>query len=161
MSKNLYELSVEFKKLIAYAEMFSEGEEPVELMQVIEEAEMEREEKIKNCGILYKSFMAKAKIWKEEEQRIAKERKGYEKEAVKMAQWLGLNMGKETFKSPEVSISAHLDVSVVYDSKPSDIPKEYKRIKEVEEVNKPMVTEALKNGEVLSFAHLVEKKRIK
>jgi hypothetical protein len=161
MSKNLYELSAEFKKLIAYAEMFSEGEAPVELMQVIDEAEMERDDKIKNCGILYKSFMAKAKQWKEEEQRIVKERKGYENEARKMSEWLGLNMGKETFKSPEVNISGHLDVSVVYDVKPAEVPAEYKRIKEVEEVNKPMVTEALKNGEALSFAHLVEKKRVK
>jgi hypothetical protein len=161
MSKNLYELSVEFKKLMAYAEMFAEGEEPVELMDVIEDAEMERNEKIENCGKLYKSFVTSAKQWKEEEQRIAKERKQFEAQAVKIAEWLGLNMGKEAFKTPSVSISAHLDTSVVYDAKPADIPEEYKREKTVTEVNKPAVTEALKNGEVLSFAHLVEKKRIK
>lgn len=161
MSKNLYELSVEFKKLLAYAEMFEEGEAPVELMDVIDGAEMERNEKIENCGKLYKSFMSKAKQWKEEESRIAKERKQFEAQAVKIAQWLGLNMGKESFKTPSVSISAHLDVSVVYDVKPADVPDAYKREKTVIEVDKPAVTEALKNGEVLSFAHLVEKKRVK
>ena len=161
MSKNLYELSVEFKKLLAYVDMFSEGDAPVELMDVVEGAEMERNEKIENCGKLYKSFTAKAKQWKEEEARIAKERKQFEAQAVKIAQWLGLNMGKESFKTPSVSISAHLDVSVVYDAKPADVPEEWKREKTVIEVDKPAVTEALKNGEVLSFAHLVEKKRIK
>jgi hypothetical protein len=161
MSKNLYELSVEFKKLMAYAEMFAEGETPVELMDVIDGAEMERNEKIENCGKYYKSLMADAKHWKEEETRIAKERKQFEAKAVKVAEWLGLNMGKEAFKTPSVSISAHLDVSVVYDGKPADIPDEYKRPKTGTEVDKPAVTEALKNGEMLSFAHLVEKKRIK
>ncbi len=161
MPKNLYELSVEFKKLLAYAEMFSENETPVELTQVIEDAEMDRNDKIEGCGIVYKSYMAKAKQWKEEEQRIAKERKQYEAKANNIKEWLGLNMGDEAYKSPRVSISAHVDVSVVYDVKASEVPMTFQRRKEGFEVDKPAVAEALKNGEVLSFAHLVEKKRIK
>jgi len=158
---NLYELTTDFKKLMAYAEMFAEGETPVELTQVIEEAEMERGDKIEGCGILHKRYTAKAKEWKSEEDRIKKERQHFEREADKIAEWLGVNMGKEKFSSPEVSISAHLDKKVVYDVKPSDVPEEYQRTKEVKEIDKPAVSEALKNGEVLSFAHLVEKKRIK
>jgi len=161
VNKNLHEMTSEYKSLLAYSEMFSEGEAPVELTKVIEEAEMERGEKIENTALLIKMLSNKAKEWKDEEDRIKKERVGYEKEVDKLKQWLGLNMGKETFKSTKVNVTGHLDVSVVYDVKPIDIPDEYKREKVTQEVDKPAITEALKNGEVLSFAHLVEKKRVK
>ncbi len=158
---NLYELTSEYESLFAYFDMYEDGEAPVELQQLLSGAKMDMEEKIENTGIYAKRIKADIAKWKAEEDRLKKERFAMEKRYAGLVSWLGQNMGKNNFKSPRVNITA-LDVSVVYDVKDAEVPEEYKRDrKPSREVNKPMVTEALNNGEVLSFAHLVEKKRVK
>ena len=158
----LYEIDSWLGKLLAYVDHLAEnGQDDVELEKLIKEAEQSRADKIENVGRYIKQLDAEAEQWKAEEARIAKERKAKEARSASLKAYLGSIMGKEKYSSPSVNISGHLDVSAVYTAKVSEVPEEFIREVTRKEVNKPAVNEALKNGEVLSFAHLVEKKRVK
>lgn len=130
------------------------------------ELQMEREKKIENMALWYKDLVAEANAIKAEEANLAARRKACENKAERLKAYLSDLLDGGKFKTPRVDCTFRASRSV-------QIQDEAEFIRAMEQgqhfeyltykaptVNKTAITQAIKAGQLVPGAELVEKKSI-
>lgn len=122
----------------------------------LDELEIKRDEKIDNCINFFKSRRAMSEALKNEKLAIAKRQQVAENEAERMKNYLAYCLGGSKWESVAGKISYRKSVVVDVDDDFSD----ERFITYEPKVSKTDIKEALKRGEDVSGARLVEKQNV-
>lgn len=127
---------------------------------------MEREAKIENMALWYKDLCAEATAIKAEEANLAARRKACENKAERLKAYLSELLAGDKFRTPRVACSFRASKALVIQDEEQFIRNmeqsqhfEYLTFK-APTVNKTAITNAIKAGQVVEGAELVEKKNI-
>lgn len=160
--RTLYELTGDFLQLLAMAE--DENEDIEVILNTIEGVDYEIELKAEGYAKVIKELEARGESLKKEGERLSGRRKAIEGNIKRMKQTLQQSMevtGKTKFKTELFSFNVQNNKpSLVLDKDIEEIPEEY-LIPQPAKVDNTAVTELLKNGEVLDFAHLSVSKSLR
>lgn len=125
---------------------------------------MERGKKIENCALAYKNYIAESKALKEEADALLKRAKTCENKAESFKNFCGYVLRGEKFETPKVQIRyrASSSVSIEDDAKFVDWAEANNEdlLTYKVSINKTAVKEALKNGEDIPGASILEKQNI-
>lgn len=127
----------------------------------LDELEMERTEKLKNCVRYYKNVKAEAEALKAEKAKLANRQKSAEKRAEWIKDYIAGNLNGEPF-APEDDPTIKcgwLKSEKVECENVFDVPEEYLTYKEPT-IDKTKVKKAIKAGETVSGCRLVEKQNL-
>ncbi len=119
---------------------------------------MERSQKIKNIALWYKNLVADAKALKDEETAFAIRRKTAENKAEQLKSYLQTILNGEKVKDLQFAITWRKSQAVQIDDEKC-IPAEF-RIPQPDKIDKSGIRNALKNGESIAGAELVERNNI-
>lgn len=152
----LYDINADLEILLSQVD-----EETGELLidpEALDALTMERAEKLEGMALTVKNWTAEADAIRAEEKALAERRQRLEKKRDSLTRYLQQVLAGEKFETPRVIVSWRKSKSVEIDEAAFwENPAEaYIRYKEPE-VNKQAVTAALKNGEIIPGALLVEK----
>lgn len=130
-----------------------------EALQRLKELEAAEEEKTEGCLLAWKGFTAEAEAVRNEEKTLAERRRALERKAEGMKAFLQARLAGEKFKTARVSVSYRKTTSCEVDEGawlfwPEEVQD--KLTKQVVTVDKNEVKKALKNGEELEGARLIE-----
>ena len=159
----LYELSQNFRNLQQVLENAGEDENLKELViNSMKELECDLSTKVENIVRLIKNLQAEVEALKAEEKRLAKERKIRENKIENLQGYLfdtinGLEKREVEGGIFTVSIKKNPPKAIVEDL--NAIPKQF--IVNTPSVDKKMIKEALKNGEKIEGAKLVQEESLK
>lgn len=159
----LYELSQNFRNLQQVLENAGEDENLKELViNSMKGLECDLSTKVENIVRLIKNLQAEVEALKAEEKRLAKERKTRENKIENLQGYLfdtisGLEKREVKGGIFTVSIKKNPPKTVVEDL--NAIPKQF--IVNTPSVDKKMIKEALKNGEIIEGAKLVQEESLK
>lgn len=159
----LYELSQNFRNLQQVLENAEEDENLKELViNSMKELECDLSTKVENIVRLIKNLQAEVEALKAEEKRLAKERKTRENKIENLQGYLfdtisGLEKREVKGGIFTVSIKKNPPKAVVEEL--NAIPKQF--IVNTPSVDKKMLKEALKNGEMIEGAKLVQEESLK
>lgn len=120
----------------------------------LEQLQMDREEKIENCCLLYKNLCAEAAAIKAEEESLAKRRKPIENHAKWLKTYVQNSLDGEKFKTARCETRYTRTQAVEVDDL-DQIPKEYLRVKK--EADRTAIKAILKNGGIVAGAHLEDR----
>lgn len=157
---NLYEID---QQILALVDM-----ETGEIMDydAFAELKMARDEKIENMALWYKDLTAEAAAIRAEEVNLAARRKACENKAERLKAYLSDLLAGDKFKTPRVACSFRAAKSLQIQDEAEFIRAmetgqhfEYLTYK-APTVNKTAITNAIKAGQVVPGAELVEKKSI-
>lgn len=153
----LYEINNAIQDVLDYALDPETGEILDDaLMASYDQLRMDRDEKIENIGCFIKNLEADAKAIREEEKSLADRRRAAENKAEHLRNYLQFCLAGQKFQSPRLAVSFRKSKKVVFDEAHLyDVPDDYLRYKEPE-LDKKLVAEALKAGEVIPGCELVE-----
>lgn len=115
------------------------------------------EEKMEACAIIKKECDADAAAIREEEKKLAERRHRLEKKSDSMADYIARNMIGDGLQTPKVSLSWRKSKSVVIEDE-SAIPSDF--IEMQPKISKKMIGEAIKAGEIVPGAEMVEKRNL-
>ena len=118
--------------------------------------ELEKAQKVDNCISFFKSRTAMAEALKKEKMAIAKRQQIAENEAERMKQYLIYCLGGTKWESVAGKISYRKSETVEVDENFND----ERFIKYEPKISKSEIKDALKNGEEISGARLVENQNI-
>lgn len=157
---NLYEINQEIEKAFDEAidpetgELISE-----EAFEYLDQLEAERDMKIENIGCWIKNLAAEAKALKEEKQAFADRQRRAEKKAESLKTYLTGALNGEKFITDRVAISFRksetVDVTDV-----DRLPLSLRRVETNIMPDKTGIKKAIKAGENIKGAVLIEKKNI-
>ena len=159
----LYELSQNFRNLQQVLENAGEDENLKELViNSMKELECDLSTKVENIVRLIKNLQAEVEALKTEEERLARERKTRENKIKNLQGYLfdtisGLEKREVKGGIFTVSIKKNPPKAVVEEL--NAIPKQF--IVNTPSVDKKMLKEALKNGEIIEGAKLVQEESLK
>lgn len=159
----LYELSQNFKNLQQVLENAGEDENLKELViNSMKELECDLSTKVENIVRLIKNLQAEVEALKAEEKRLARERKIRENKIENLQGYLfdtinGLEKREIKGGIFTVSIKKNPPKTIVEDL--NVIPKQF--IINTPSIDKKMLKEALKNGEIIEGAKLVQEESLK
>lgn len=159
----LYELSQNFRNLQQVLENAGEDENLKELViNSMKGLECDLSTKVENIVRLIKNLQAEVEALKAEEKRLAKERKTRENKIENLQGYLfdtisGLEKREVKGGIFTVSIKKNPPKAIVEDL--NAIPKQF--IVNTPSVDKKMIKEALKNGEIIEGAKLVQDESLK
>lgn len=120
--------------------------------------QMEKEQKIENIALWIKNLTSDAEALKAEKQAFADRQKTAENKAASLKKYLSDYLAGEKYKSSKVSISFRKSEAVnILDM--SKIPEQYLKVAEPT-ANKTEIKNALKAGEAVAGAELVENQNI-
>jgi hypothetical protein len=131
--------------------------------ETLENIQIGFKEKIEGCAVLIKNWEADCKILKEEEKRLAERRAGMESSIVRLKDYMQINMDRmnmDKLVSPLFTIGVQNSPPSVLIKDEADIPKKF-YVPQPDKIDRKAISEALKNGEELSFAELVTKRHIR
>lgn len=153
----LYEINNAIQDVLDYALDPETGEILDDaLMASYDQLRMDRDEKIENIGCFIKNLEADAKAIREEEKSLADRRRAAENKAEHLRNYLQFCLAGQKFQSPRLAVSFRKSKKVVFDEAHLyDVPDDYLRYKEPE-LDKKLVADALKAGEVIPGCELVE-----
>ena len=118
--------------------------------------QMAREEKLENLACWIKGMDADVVAMKNEEKNLTQRRKSLENKRERIFNFLYENLNGEKITSPRVKVSYRKTAAVdVFNM--SEIPDAFKRIKTIEEPDKTAIKEAIKAGDEVPGAALVER----
>ena len=127
----------------------------------LDQLEMERDEKLKNCVYYYKNMMAEAEALKAEKEKLAKRQQTAKKKAESMKEYIAYCLDGEKFAPKDDATvrvtyrkSESVECADIY-----QVPDDYLRYKEPE-LDKTKIKKALKAGEAVEGCTLVEKQNI-
>lgn len=150
---NLYEINEQLLNLTD-----SETGE-IEDWSAFEALQLARDEKIENIALYHKNLLAEAAALKAEEKSFADRRKRAENKADSLKRYLDSALHGQKFNTVKVAISYRKSTSVEVDE--SKLPANWLReIPASHVVDKVEITKALKAGEAIEGATLVENKNI-
>jgi len=156
MSRTLYEINMDIDALFEQAidpetgEILSE-----EALAILNEYEMERDDKLENVGLYIKNLEADSKAIKEEADKLLQRKKVNDNRVESLRRWLQGALGGCTFTTPRLKISYRRSTSVAIDDM-DIIPKEYLREKVEVSVDKMKLKDDLKAGCIIEGSHLEE-----
>lgn len=159
----LYELSQNFRNLQQVLENAGEDENLKELViNSMKELECDLSTKVENIVRLIKNLQAEVEALKAEEKRLARERKIRENKIENLQGYLFDTINELEKKEVKggiftVSIKKNPPKTVVEEL--NAIPKQF--IVNTPSVDKKMLKEALKNGEIIEGAKLVQEESLK
>lgn len=159
----LYELSQNFRNLQQVLENAGEDENLKELViNSMKELECDLSTKVENIVRLIKNLQAEVEALKAEEKRLARERKIRENKIENLQGYLFDTINELEKKEVKggiftVSIKKNPPKAIVEDL--NAIPKQF--IVNTPSVDKKMIKEALKNGEKIEGAKLVQEESLK
>lgn len=121
--------------------------------------QMEKDEKVESCLIMYKNLLAEAEAINAEKKNLD----AREKQAKSKAEWIfryvEKNLEGEKFSTPKVSVSYRKSESIeIIDE--SAIPEKYIKVKTTTQPDKTAIKKAIKWGEAVMGAKLVENKNM-
>ena len=126
------------------------------MLTELNDLQMAREEKLENLACWIKSMDADVAAIKNEEKNLAQRRKSLENKRERIFTFLYQSLDGEKINSPRVKVSYRKTAAVdVFNM--SEIPDAFKRIKTIEEPDKTAIKEAIKAGEEVPGAALVER----
>lgn len=157
MSMTLYELTE------AMRDFDFEVNEDGEIVNAdeLDQLQLDRDEKLKNCVFYYKNMLAEAEALKAEKMRLAKRQAVSEHKAQRMKEYLAFCLNGEKF-APEDDVRVRITYRKSEQVECPDwtvVSDEYLRYKEPE-LDKAKVKKALKAGEKVNGCVLVEKQNI-
>jgi hypothetical protein len=136
------------------------GEIADDMAEELEGLEMERTVKIENIACYVKNLDAEAEAIKAEEKRLAERRKTAENKAVRLREYLALALhGEDVYSSARVKLSWRKSETVEIENV-DDLPEDYRRIKTVVEADKTAIKQAIKAGEDIAGAFLMERRNL-
>ncbi len=127
----------------------------VAVAQRLEELQVAKEEKLESIACWIKGMDAEEAAIKAEEKNLAARRKALENKRDRIFQFLQRMLDGEKISSPRVKVSYRKTTSVNILNL-SEIPTSYKRVKTIEEPDKNAIKEAIKAGETVPGAELVD-----
>lgn len=153
---NLYELCKEFEGF-----EFEIDEDTGEVLNAddLDELEMTRDEKITNCIYFLKNKQAEAEALKAEKQKFADRQKAAENQVQRMQDYLTICLNGEKWQNADKTHKVTYRKSEVVQADVTVISDEYLRYKEPE-VDKAKIKRAIKAGEAVPGAQLVERYNI-
>lgn len=156
----LYEINEEYRRVLETIEVNEDGE--IIGVEALEEIEGKIEEKLEAIAVIIKEKEADKAGYKAEADRISKNIKSIDRSI----EWLkdyaksGLKMlDIKKLETAKAKLSIRNSESVEIDDLTA-IPTTYMRIKTTEEADKVAIKKALKDGAVISGAHLVTKENV-
>ena len=118
--------------------------------------------KIENIGLYLKELDYDIAAMKEEEKNLAQRRKALENKATRLKEYVSMALRiaeKEKFETPRLKLSFRSSQSVeLIEGK--DVPSEFLKQKVVLDVDKALIKERLKEGELFDFAYLKDNKNL-
>ena len=124
-----------------------------------EALQMERNEKLENIALWVKNLLSEAEALKAEEKAFADRRKATENKAESLKRYLDSALKGQKFNTTKVAISYRKSTAVEVDE--SKLPAKWLRVvPETHVVDKVEITKALKSGEKIAGAELVERSNI-
>lgn len=124
----------------------------------LDQLQMDREQKIENIALWIKNLTSDAEALKAEKQAFADRQKATENKAASLKKYLSDYLAGEKYKSTKVSVSFRKSESInIVDM--SKIPEQYLKVAEPT-ADKTGIKNAIKAGEVISGAELVENQNI-
>lgn len=133
-----------------------EGSEADEVINRLLDLQMEREIKLENIACWVKGLDAEVNAIKDEEKNLGARRRSLERKRERIFTFLYQSLDGEKINSPRVKVSYRKTAAVdVFNM--SEIPDAFKRIKTIEEPDKTAIKEAIKAGEEVPGAALVER----
>lgn len=128
-----------------------------DMAERFEQLQIDRDKKIEGIACMIKEFNADALALKAEKDTLAARQRTAENRAASLKRYLEGYLGGEKFESARAAISYRKSVAVnVTDIEA--IPKEYLNIKV--DANKTAIKNAIKNGDVVAGAELVENRNM-
>jgi len=161
MLMKLYEINSELLKLDDLGEnTLREGGDLELLKKQWDELMLDRTLKIEGICCMIKDKLAFAGALKDEESALSERRRVVESSASWLKNYLASCMiDREKFDSPRASVSWRKSEAVEIVNE-FDIPDQYVAIKQSSVIDKTAIKAAIKNGEVVRGASLVEKQNI-
>lgn len=137
------------------------GEVDESLVQVLEDLQLQKAEKLDNIGAFYKNLLAEADMLKKEEEALKARRQAKERKAEQLKNYVASVLNGEKFESSRVAFSWRKSNQVVIDEPYiENIPEEYLKYKDPD-INKAKLKEDLKKGINLEgIAHLEDKNNL-
>lgn len=124
----------------------------------LDKLQMDREQKIENIALWIKNLVSDAEALKAEKQTFADRQRVAENKAASLKKYLSDYLAGEKYKSAKVSISFRKSETVnILDI--SQIPEQYLKVAEPT-VDKTGIKNALKAGEFITGAELIENQNI-
>ena len=127
--------------------------------QAFEALQMERNEKLENIALWVKNLLSEAEALKAEEKAFAERRKAAENKAESLKRYLDSALNGQKFNTTKVAISYRRSTSVdVLDVE--KLPEAYRKTVTTVSADKTAISAALKAGELVDGATLVEKNNL-
>ena len=123
-----------------------------ELAKDLDALMIERDTKIENIALWIKNLKAEAEAVKTEKDKLAKREKSLSNLADRLKEYLSQNLNGEKFSTPRVVLSWRKSTAVEVDDTFSD----ERFIKYEPKISKSDIKDALKSGEIIEGARLVE-----
>ena len=158
MSMTLYEMTEAMRDFD-----FQIDDETGEIINApeLDQLQMDRDEKLKNCVYYYKNTLAEAEALKAEKQKLGNRQKIAERKAERMKEYLAYCLQGEKF-APEDDVRVRITYRKSEQVECPDwtrVSDEYLRYKEPE-LDKAKIKKAIKAGETVDGCRLVEKQNI-
>lgn len=159
---NLFEINGKIRRFLDNIEVDPETGE-VTGIEELENLEIERNDKINNTAMYYLSLLSDAEAYEKQKKKFAEWEARTKKKAELIKNYLSENLGGEKFKSDTVQISFRRSESVETDKDfaiwAETFAPQYLTYK-APEINKNVLKSALKAGNNIIGARLVEKNNI-
>lgn len=124
----------------------------------LDSLEMERDEKIENIGLWIKNLLSDAEELKRERDNLGRREQACKKKAERLKEYLAMNLNGEKFKTSRLDIGWRRSESVEIENE-NLIPDEWK-IPQEPKIDKAGIKKAIKDGQEVSGAVIVEKNNI-
>lgn len=121
--------------------------------------QIEKDKKIENIACWIKNLNAEAQDIKAEEQALAERRKSKENIAERLKQYLSEILCATPFESARAKITFRKSTSVNITDE-SKVTDDFKKVETVVKIDKRAIADALKQGEIIDGAELVENQNI-
>ena len=162
---NLYEITKEIQaienEMMAWAEEHDGDISEFPLGVELDGLEQDKTAKIISMGLWYKNIVAEAEAIEAEAKKLKKRQAAAENKAERIKEYIGMCLGEgNKLSDPKVVFNWRKSEAVNLLVEAEKLPDEYQRVKTTVDPDRVAIKAALKSGEVLEFAELLEKQNI-
>lgn len=126
-------------------------------VEVYEQLQLMKEEKLEGLALYIKSLDAEAKAINDEVQNLRKRSQSVQNKAERLREFLAMNLNGEKFKTARCSVSYRKSTSIFIPDE-SMVPKKYLRVKT--EPDKTAIKQAILNGIKVKGCAMVDKENM-
>lgn len=153
----LYEINNEIQRILESLVLDEETGEIIGAdFAALDELQMAKEEKLKNCGLVYLNRQAEAAAVKQEVDRLTRRYKSLASENKRLLDYMQFNLRGEEFSCPQFAVKYSKSTRVKVDDKFIEWAKKSRKYKGLlrttYEPDKVAITNLLKAGENLTYA---------